>query len=640
MKVSMVSEHASPLAALGGVDAGGQNVHVAALSSALAARGHCVTVFTRRDDAALDEIVDCDEGVRVVHITAGPAEHVPKDDLLPHMQELGGGIAAFWEAHPDLRPDVVHSHFWMSGIAARTALDTAGLTAVPLVHTFHALGTVKRRHQGVLDTSPLDRPVLEPRVGQESSHIIATCRDEVSELTAMGLSADDTTVVPCGVDLGLFGTGDEVEDTGGRRRIVCIGRLVSRKGMDLVVHALAQLVARGYDDVELHVVGGGSGQQDLDADPDAVRLRGLADELGVADRVHLRGQIPREQVPAVLRSAAMVACTPWYEPFGIVPLEAMACGVPVLASRVGGLQDTVVDGETGFHVPPHDPDAIAEAAARILDDPHLGAVMGRNGQERVRQQYSWSVVAAATEAVYERMLRRSTPDRRSDSLSSHFDGAVAALESLRRQSSTLHRWGHELAARLSSGQRLFTAGNGGSAAEAQHLSSELVGRFADDRPPFSALALHADSSAVTAISNDYGYEQVFARQLQAHAAPGDVVILLTTSGKSPNLLAVAKAAAERGVTVWALTGPSPNPLTRLCDDVVAIDAPAANVQEAHLMAVHALCRVFDAEVDRTSAPALAHLGPAPRMAPRGRVSSSRSVTVRHGETRRGEEVLP
>src|SRR5690606_8349724 len=163
MRIAMVSEHASPLAALGGEDAGGQNVHVAALAAALARRGHDVAVYTRRDDPDLPEQVEMLPGVEVVHVPAGPAETIPKDRLLPYMPELGQWLARRWASGE--RPDVVHSHFWMSGLAA---LEAAGRVPVPVVHTFHALGTVKRRHQGAKDTSPAGRVEAETRVATEA----------------------------------------------------------------------------------------------------------------------------------------------------------------------------------------------------------------------------------------------------------------------------------------------------------------------------------------------------------------------------------------------------------------------------------------------------------------------------------------
>ncbi|MUG03789.1 SIS domain-containing protein, partial [Bacillus tequilensis] len=155
--------------------------------------------------------------------------------------------------------------------------------------------------------------------------------------------------------------------------------------------------------------------------------------------------------------------------------------------------------------------------------------------------------------------------------------------------------------RLRSGQRLLVAGNGGSAAEAQHLTAELVGRYQHDRPAYSALALSSETSSVTAIGNDYGFDEVFARQVRAHARAGDVVLLMSTSGRSANLLRAAEAATQMGAAVWALTGPGPNPLADLSDETICIDAPSPHVQECHLAAVHAVCRVFDEQIEKAEA---------------------------------------
>lgn len=411
MKISMVSEHASPLAALGGVDAGGQNVHVAALSVALARRGHSVRVYTRRDDPALPAVVPVQSGLDVVHVDAGPARVLPKDALLPFMHELAEGIAADWGAAP---PDLVHAHFWMSGVAALEAarrFEAPGYP-VPVVQTFHALGTVKKRHQGTDDTSPPQRAWLEPSVGRNADRVIATCSDEVFELKAMGVPGARISVAPCGVDLDLFGTGGPAEPSGRRWRIAAVGRLVPRKGVDLAVQALALLAEDGINDVELLIVGGASEPAGLASDPEARRLLGLARVLGVADRVLLRGQVPREQMPAVLRSADAVVCAPWYEPFGIVPLEAMACGVPVVASAVGGLIDTVVHGQTGLHVPPRDPHALAAALAELLRNPDYAGRLGAAGRKRARARYSWDRVAADTERAYQLTLDGTSAARR------------------------------------------------------------------------------------------------------------------------------------------------------------------------------------------------------------------------------------
>ncbi|HSN36137.1 MAG TPA: glycosyltransferase [Arthrobacter sp.] len=399
MKISMVSEHANPLAALGGVDAGGQNVHVAALSAALARRGHHVTVYTRRDSADLPGRVRIFPGLEVVHLQAGPARHVPKDELLPFMGELADGLARDWETRP---PDLVHGHFWMSGLAALDAArrTSAGRAPVPVVQTFHALGTVKRRHQGPADTSPVERQWLEPSVGRGADRIIATCSDEAFELKAMGIPAERISIAPCGVDLDLFPGSGPADRRVGTHRILSVGRLVPRKGVDVVIRALPLLRDAGFDDVELLIVGGGGDATVTEADAEACRLLAIAAELDVRHAVSFRGQVPREAMPGIFRSAHAVACTPWYEPFGIVPLEAMACGIPVVAAAVGGLRDTVVDHVTGLHVPPQDPQATAEALARLLGDPGLCGELGRAGQQRARARYSWDRVAAETEKAY------------------------------------------------------------------------------------------------------------------------------------------------------------------------------------------------------------------------------------------------
>ncbi|MFD1147762.1 glycosyltransferase, partial [Saccharothrix hoggarensis] len=255
MRIAMVSEHASPLAALGGVDAGGQNVHVAALSAALSARGHDVVVYTRRDDPDLPERVRTDQGYDVVHVPAGPPGPVPKDELLPHMGEFARFLERQWYEE---RPDVVHAHFWMSGLASVLAARKAG---VPVVQTFHALGTLKRRHQGADDTSPPQRIGIERMIGREVDRIAATCDDEVTELMRMGVLRSRISVVPCGVDPARFRPEGPRDRRGHRHRIVSVGRLVPRKGFQDLITAL-----RSLPDTELVIAGG---PVDVGADPEA-----------------------------------------------------------------------------------------------------------------------------------------------------------------------------------------------------------------------------------------------------------------------------------------------------------------------------------------------------------------------------------
>ena len=192
-------------------------------------------------------------------------------------------------------------------------------------------------------------------------------------------------------------------------------------------------------------------------------------------------------------------------------------------------------------------------------------------------------------------------------LTEHLHGSNSAVQSLGHELERIERWGRELATGLLSGCRVLAVGNGGSAAEAQHLTAELLGRYRDDRRPLSAIALHGDTSALTAIANDYGFDATFARQVEAHGRRGDYLIVLSTSGRSPNLVAAARVGKGAEMRTLALTGPVPNPVAEICDDCLAVPVGStAHIQEAHLVAVHLLCEVIDESV-RRSYPANDHL---------------------------------
>jgi D-inositol-3-phosphate glycosyltransferase len=414
MRIALVSEHASPLAEPGGPDHGGQNTHVAALATTLAGAGHEVRVYTRRDSARLPERVSMGERVTVVHVPAGPAIRLAKDDLLPFMGEFGRWLAADWRrgqprrgrrpASAAWRPDVAHAHFWMSGLAAITA---RALTGVPVVQTYHALGTVKRRHQGDADTSPPSRIGLERLLGRNVDRVVAQCGDEVRELLAMGVPRAKITVIPSGVDVAHFAPlqtptgaaegGEPVPARTQRSRLLVAGRLVERKGLSDVLCALPQV-----PDAEAVFVGGPASGP-VDADPLVRKLLASAEELGVADRVRFPGAMTVEQMPAWYRSADIVVCASWYEPFGLTALEAMGCGVPVVGYAVGGYQDTVVHGVTGQLVRPRDVQALGTALRRLLADPFRRMQYGAAGVDRVRRVYTWARTAALLVGLYEEL---------------------------------------------------------------------------------------------------------------------------------------------------------------------------------------------------------------------------------------------
>ncbi|SHM79658.1 glycosyltransferase [Actinacidiphila paucisporea] len=408
--VAMISEHASPLAALGSTDAGGQNVYVAQLAAGLVRSGHTVTVYTRRDDPELPERVGTAEGFTVVHVPAGPPEPVPKDELLPFMAEFGEFLDREWERRP---PDAAHAHFWMSGVAALAGARRHG---IPVVQTYHALGSVKRRHQGAADTSPAGRVDIETAIGRECRRVLATCADEVAELVAMGVPRESIRVVPCGVDTDEFAPNGGPRGERRPRQLLAVGRLVPRKGFDRAIRALA-----GLPDTELRIAGGPPADL-LHAEPEAERLRKLAADRGVADRVRLLGGVPHHDMPALMSEADLVLSTPAYEPFGIVPIEAMACGTPVVATAVGGQLDTVADGRTGVLIPPvpdgDDEVTLAKVVGELLDDPERLRGWGAAGRERVLARYTWTRVTEEVARVYQevapasdRISRASGADR-------------------------------------------------------------------------------------------------------------------------------------------------------------------------------------------------------------------------------------
>jgi glycosyltransferase involved in cell wall biosynthesis len=400
MKVAMVSEHASPLAPIGGVDGGGQNIYLAALANVLAEAGHQVTVYTRRDAANLPDQVTVRPRLTVRHVPAGPPTYVPKDELLPHMGNLGTYLADAWSRRP---PDVVHSHSWMSGLAS---LAAARDLERPVVQTFHTLGIVQRRYQGRKDTSPAGRLRLETAIAKTVDAIVATSTGELFELIRLGVRRSAISVIPCGVDLETFTVDRPAAERTSRSRLLVVGRLVERKGVDTVIQAL-----RGIPRTEL-LVAGGPPADGLRRDPEVGRLRAVARESGVSRRVKFLGQVPHEEVAALMRSSDAVVCVPWYEPFGMVPLEAMACGVPVVVSAVGGLVDAVIHGTTGVHVPPRQPAALATALRKLLADPTAREGFGIAASDRARSRYSWDRIGRETLGVYQRVQAERTGRRR------------------------------------------------------------------------------------------------------------------------------------------------------------------------------------------------------------------------------------
>jgi D-inositol-3-phosphate glycosyltransferase len=334
--------------------------------------------------------------VEVDHVEAGPPEPIPRDDLWPLMDEFAADLARQWRRE---RPDVVHAHFWMSGVAA---VEAAATIDVPVALTYHALGVEKRRHQGSMDTSPGVRCAYEAWLARSTDRVLATTQAERRELIRQGADPERIAVVPCGVDVDLFHHDGRPRPAS--RRIVCASRLVERKGLADVVRAVAEL-----PDVEL-LIAGGPPRPELASNPHARALMQLAAELRASDRVQLLGAVAHDDLAELYRSAAAVCCTPWYEPFGLVAVEAMACGVPVIASAVGGLAETVADGATGVLVPPRDTAAIRDAIERLVGDPAERQAMGELAA-RHAARYGWPTIAAQTVRHFHSLRRERSMAR-------------------------------------------------------------------------------------------------------------------------------------------------------------------------------------------------------------------------------------
>lgn len=401
LRIALISEHASPLARMGGTDAGGQNIYVANVARCLAKAGHHVDVFTRRDSPDLPAVVDLRPGARVIHINAGPASFVPKEKLLGHMPEFARCTERLFHASQSY--DVVHANFFMSGLVAQRLKAT---TKTPYVITFHALGLVRQLHQKQADTFPEARIDIERSLVRGADAIIAECpQDQHDLVTLYGARPSSLAMVPCGFDAQEF---KPMSRSKARRAlglaehefiILQLGRLVPRKGIDNVIRSLAHLDP-GIP-ARLLVVGGDAREPDELATPEIARLRQVARDAGVADKVTFVGHRQRDELGSFYAAANVFVTTPWYEPFGITPLEAMASGTPVVASAVGGLQYSVVDGVTGFHVPPHDPAALGARLEQLHRDPALAEALGLGGLRRVRALFTWESVTQQLLEVYE-----------------------------------------------------------------------------------------------------------------------------------------------------------------------------------------------------------------------------------------------
>jgi phosphoheptose isomerase len=606
-KIAMISEHASPLAVLGGVDSGGQNVYVAQTALHLADMGHQVDVFTRKDNPDLPEIYEWEKGIRVIHVPAGPETYVRKEGLLPYMSDFAGYMQEFILNQTEPY-HLIHAHFWMSGLVAK---ELKAALNIPFVITFHALGRVRRKYQGQSDGFPDERFEIEEQIVDAADRIIAECPQDQEDLIDLYCAnPDKIVIVPCGFD------SDEVTPIDKRearkylglpedeKLVLQLGRMVPRKGVDTVVRAMGRLIYSYEIPARLLVVGGDSDIPDKKITPELGRLEEIARDEEVLDYVTFTGRRSRSILRYYYSAADVFVSTPWYEPFGITPVEAMAAGTPVIGSNVGGIKYTVANGETGFLIEPNDPDALADRLAYLFRNPQVIEQFSRNAIERANNLFTWERVSRTLANVYQQVSGDSDlnrPERQSQValVRKGFQEAVRAMERSQDQLvESILDAAQMIVSALSAGSKVMVCGNGGSAADSQHFAGELVGRFKKPgRAGLPVLSLTADSSFLTAWANDYAYEDVFARQVKAFGQPGDILIGISTSGQSMNVIEAFKAAREMNLQTIGLLGGDGGLVKPLADLAVIVPATdKARIQEVQIFVLHTLAELIENQV--------------------------------------------
>jgi D-inositol-3-phosphate glycosyltransferase len=410
IRVAMLSYHTCPLATLGGKDTGGMNVYVRDLTRELGRVGIHVDVFTRSQDEHVPHVLhDLGYGNRVVHVPAGPEQPLPKRELAGYLPQFAEGIKAF-AAEKGIRYDLIHSHYWMSGLAAEMLSDAWN---IPIVHMFHTLGEMKNRiAQNDSEKEGAYRLDGERRVLARADKVIAATLAEKAQL--QWLYKADTrkiAVIPPGVDTCHFYPipSDEAKEFIGipkdDRLILFVGRIEPLKGVDTLIRAVSCLRVQEMEKpAYLAIIGGDPDASPEEMSAEMTRLQQLCQDLCMERMVIFLGKRGQDTLPYYYSAAEVLVMPSHYESFGMVALEAMACGTPVIASQVGGLAFLVQDGVTGFHVPDGDDEALCEKLTRLNTDHDLRRQMGENASNYACE-YAWETIARHIITVYQSLLQ-------------------------------------------------------------------------------------------------------------------------------------------------------------------------------------------------------------------------------------------
>lgn len=413
LNVAMISYHTCPLAILGGKDTGGMNVYVRELTRYLGRRGVHVDVFTRSQDEHVPQVLhDLGYGNRVVHIPAGPEYPMPKKELATYLPKFAEGIQNF--AHEKgIHYDLIHSHYWMSGIAAQQLKEAWG---VPIAHMFHTLGLMKNRvAQSEAEMEGEYRIQGEYQVLDAVDCVVAATLAEQSQLQFL-YRADKNCIriIPPGVDISHFYPipTDEARSVigvpGDHPMLLFVGRIEPLKGVDTLIRAIAHMRTTGITDRYPHylaVIGGDPNAAEEAMSSEMSRLQQLSRELGLEDLVLFLGKRAQSSLPYYYSAADVLVMPSYYESFGMVALEAMACGTPVVASQVGGLAFLIQDGVTGFVVPGGDYLALSDRLTQLLSQPELRERLGKQAAEYALA-YSWENIADRVLQMYHDLLNQ------------------------------------------------------------------------------------------------------------------------------------------------------------------------------------------------------------------------------------------
>ncbi|WP_016949873.1 glycosyltransferase family 1 protein [Anabaena sp. PCC 7108] len=404
-RIALISVHGDPAIEIGKEEAGGQNVYVRQVGEALSQLGWKVDMFSRRVSADQETIVQHNSHCRTIRLTAGPVEFVPRDNGFKYLPEFVGQLLEFQKEN-GIKYELVHTNYWLS---SWVGLQLKQIQGSKQVHTYHSLGIVK---YNAIESIPLvasQRLAVEKEVLETAERIVATSPQEKQHMRSLVSQKGDVDIIPCGTDIRHFGS---VKREAGRaalgidpesKVILYVGRFDPRKGIETLVRAVRQSQFYGSKDLKL-IIGGGSTPGNSDG-RERDRIEGIVNELGMSECTVFAGRLSPEILPNYYAAADVCVVPSHYEPFGLVAVEAMASGTPVIASDVGGLQFTVVNENTGLLVPPQDVAAFSNAIDRILSNPEWRTQLGQAGNRRVMSKFSWDGVAMQLDELYTQLLQ-------------------------------------------------------------------------------------------------------------------------------------------------------------------------------------------------------------------------------------------